>query len=130
MLPFHGLQSVMSKLRFKDETALRGLGLAKLVRTYDAYPVQDGSRRLFCLLPRGLPPATAQKFGKEAAAKQIIVLEKAGESLSKIWPAGEGGGDQSRPKERQGSSSAANMVNGAVGGDGKAQEDILKFVDE
>lgn len=126
MLPFQGLQTVMSKLRFKDETALRGLGLAKLVRTYDAYPVQEGSRRLFCLLPRGMPPSTAQKFGKEAAAKQIIVLEKAGESLSKIWPVGDAVSDQtkatdSQPSPKGGSSGSSQ---------GSAQEDVIKFVDE
>lgn len=130
MLPFHGLQSVMSKLRFKDETALRGLGLAKLVRTYDAYPVQDGSRRLFCLLPRGLPPASAQKLGKEAAASQIIVLEKAGESLSKIWPTADGSGDHNKPREKQTSSALMTKAGGATGSDNKGQEDILKFVDE
>ena len=127
MLPFHGLQSVMSKLRFKDETALRGLGLAKLVRTYDAYPVQEGSRRLFCLLPRGLPPTTAQKFGKEAAAKQIIVLEKSGESLSKIWPTGDGTKDSGSSLDSQ----PARVGSGsAAGKEGAKAEDILKFVDE
>jgi len=124
MLPFHGLQSVMSKLRFKDETALRGLGLAKLVRTYDAYPVQEGSRRLFCLLPRGLPPATAQKLGREAAAKQIIVLEKAGESLSKVWPAV----DSSSSKT--GDSQASHGGGESSGSEGYKAEDVLKFVDE
>jgi hypothetical protein len=126
MLPFQGLQSVMSKLRFKDETALRGLGLAKLVRTYDAYPVQEGSRRLFCLLPRGMPPSTAQKFGKEAAAKQIIVLEKAGESLSKIWPVGDSGSDHGKDKDSQPASKVGSTVPTQV----SAQEDVLKFVDE
>lgn len=126
MLPFQGLQSVMSKLRFKDETALRGLGLAKLVRTYDAYPVQEGSRRLFCLLPRGMPPSMAQKFGKEAAAKQIIVLEKAGESLSKVWPVGDGVSDQAKPKNSQPSSKGG--TSGAT--QESDQEDVIKFVDE
>jgi len=116
----------MSKLRFKDETALRGLGLAKLVRTYDAYPVQEGSRRLFCLLPRGLPPATAQKFGKEAAANQIIVLEKAGESLSKVWPTG----DPSKDTGRSGDSQTAAVGGGSAGSEGLRAEDVLKFVDE
>ncbi len=127
MLPFHGLQSVMSKLRFKDETALRGLGLAKLVRTYDAYPVQEGSRRLFCLLPRGMPPATAQKFGTEAAAKQIIVLEKAGETLSKIWPTGDAAADQ----QGKGKDAQKNAKNpGGSSEQRQSQEDVLKFVDE
>jgi hypothetical protein len=124
MLPFHGLQSVMSKLRFKDETALRGLGLAKLVRTYDAYPVQEGSRRLFCLLPRGLPPAAAQKFGKEAAAKQIIVLEKAGEGLSKVWPAAD------PAASRAGDGQQSKVESPATGHEGDRDEDVLKFVDE
>lgn len=86
MLPFQGLKSVVSRIRFKDESALKGLGLTKLVRTYDAYPLKEGARRIFCLLPRGVSPSVAQKMEFDTAVRQIVVLEDNGRGLSRIWP--------------------------------------------
>ena len=127
MLPYLGLQSVIGKLRFKDDTALRGLGLAKLIRTFDAYPVQDGSRRLFCLLPRGLSPAEAQKFKMETAIREIIVLEQIPTGVSRVWPHGDSGGKSPKYKLE---TSALGAEQQDVTGTSGDRENILEFVDE
>lgn len=86
MFPYAQFQSVISRLRFKDETALRGLGLAKLGKAYDAYPIAEGARKLFVLLPRGMDPQSAQKLGEAHATRQIIVLEHGAKGVAKVWP--------------------------------------------
>ena len=131
MLPYQGLQSVIGKLRFKDDTALRGLGLAKLTRTFDAYPVQDGSRRLYCLLPRGLAPSEAQKFKIETAIRQIIVLEQIPTGVSRVWPHGDVGGKPPKPSLEV-SSQGDGQAEAPAGSSGTSsgREKILEFVDE
>lgn len=121
MLPFHGLKTVMRHLRFKDETALRSLGLAKLVRAYDTYPIKEGNRRLYCLLPRGMPPSMAQKFETATAARNIIVLEEAGAGIHKIWP---------NPEALQPSPEKKGAPDPAFQGSVESTEDILQIEDE
>lgn len=78
------LATAMTRLRFKDDTLLRSLGLAKLGQAFDAYPLVEEGRNRYFLLPKGMTTATVT--GRDAAAK-IIVLEKQGARLVKIWPA-------------------------------------------
>lgn len=86
MLPFSKLKIAMTRLRFKDDSALRELGLAKLTKTFDAYPIVEDGQKIFVLLPRGLDPAAAQKLDGPEAAKSVVVLTRQGESVAKLWP--------------------------------------------
>jgi hypothetical protein len=86
MLTFAKLQAAMTRLRFKDESALRGLGLAKLDKTFDAYPLVEDGQKIYVLLPRVMDPVKAQKMDAPTAVKAVIVLAKKGEAVSKIWP--------------------------------------------
>ena len=89
MLPFDKLQLAMARLRFKDETALRSLGLAKLNKKYDAYPILDGAQKIYVLLPRGMEPTKAQKLENFAAASSVVVLGETPAGIAKIWPSPE-----------------------------------------
>ena len=90
MLPFDQLQLVMSKLRFADETALRTIGLAKLSKSFDAYPYVDGGRKLYCLLPKGMDVSQARQLSLGAASQKIIVLQQGARGYAKVWPSAEG----------------------------------------
>ncbi len=86
MLPYDQLVAMLGKLRFKDDTALRSMGLAPLAKTYDAYPVQEPSGRLYYLLKKGAEVPTARKLTPQTALSQIIVLKAEGTSVAKVWP--------------------------------------------
>ena len=103
MLPYDQLRLVMAKLRFADETALRTIGLAKLAKKYDAYPLVEGGRRLYCLLPKGMNMSQARQLSAGAASQTIIVLQEGQRGFAKVWPLGEGAAAQaaSAPVEMQ-----------------------------
>lgn len=86
MFSFSQLQAAMPRLRFKDESALRSLGLVKLIKTFDAYPLTEDGVKIYVLLPRDMEPSVAQKLGAVVAAKSVIVLAQSGEAVAKLWP--------------------------------------------
>lgn len=86
MLAFAKLQSAMTRLRFKDESALREIGLAKLSKTYDAYPLVEEGGKIFVLLPRGMDPGEARQLSNGAAVKRVVVLAQGAKGVAKIWP--------------------------------------------
>jgi len=82
---FHQIQASLARLRFKDESALRTVGLAKLAKAYDAYPIAEDDLKLIFLLPRGLTPLAAGRLDARLA-RQIIVLAESPNGPRKIWP--------------------------------------------
>ena len=90
MLPYDQLQMMMTKLRFADETALRTIGLAKLSKAYDAYPIVEGGRKVYCLLPKGMDVAQARQLSAGAASQKIIVLQQGQRGFAKVWPNADG----------------------------------------
>lgn len=86
MLPYSQLLAMIPKLRFKDDTALRSIGLAPLSKSYDAYPVSESGRKCYCLIPKGAEIPTAAKLTPMTAVKQIIVLREEIKGFAKVWP--------------------------------------------
>lgn len=86
MLPFEQLQLVITKLRFKDDSALKTFGLVKLSKIYDTYPITDGGVKLHCLIPKGMSASNASQLSKAAASEKIVVLQENGKALAKVWP--------------------------------------------
>lgn len=86
MFPFSKLQTAMTRLRFKDESALRDIGLAKLSKTFDAYPLMEEGGKIYVLLPRGMDPVEARQLNDQGAVKKVVVLAQRGNGVAKVWP--------------------------------------------
>ena len=86
MFSFSKLQAAMTKMRFKDDSALRTIGLAKLSKTFDAYPLTEDGQKIFVLVPRGMEPTMAQKLENHVAVNSVLVLVSKEAGMEKIWP--------------------------------------------
>jgi len=81
------LSALLKGCRFPDEQILRGGGLDKISKAYDAFPQTQDGIKLCLLLPKGLPPADALRLDVgQLAARRVIVLREQGSTWSKMWP--------------------------------------------
>jgi hypothetical protein len=88
VLKFANLQQTLANLRFPDKDFLRTGRLAPLAKSFDAYPVIEGSRRLCVLVPRGSDPQSLGRLSEGQAQAKVVVLEQGagGGAWAKIWP--------------------------------------------
>jgi len=89
-LRYQDYKIIASLLNFKDYEILDRIGLKKLTRSHDAYPVNFRGQQLVAIIPRGWTEAKITALSEHIAMQQVTIVARVKKNdvldWVRVWP--------------------------------------------